>query len=189
MIQKIESVVFLFFWGVKKVEASSTLTGITHNLKDLGLGASHGPLFGHWEFLINHLSSDRGVLMDLSSNWGALMDLSSEEGGGSHGPLLGLGGSPGPLLELGGSYGPFLGLWGFHGTLLGLGWLSWTSPIDPWPVTFWFVFSPILLLILFLLLFRVLKKSDQGACNFDKLKLYEPNHEPWRFLSNPFEFI
>ena len=158
MIQKIESVVFLFFWGVKKVEASSTLTGITHNLKDLGLGASHGPLFGHWEFLINHLSSDRGVLMDLSSNWG-------------------------------GSYGPFLGLWGFHGTLLGLGWLSWTSPIDPWPVTFWFVFSPILLLILFLLLFRVLKKSDQGACNFDKLKLYEPNNEPWRFLSNPFEFI
>ena len=98
MIQKIESFVFLFFWGVKKVEASSTLTGITHNLRDLGLGASHGPLFGHWEFLINHLSSDRGVLMDLSSNWG-----------GSYGSLLGRGG-------------------GLSWTSPWTGGLSWTSP-------------------------------------------------------------
>ena len=120
MIQKIESVVFLFFWGVKKVEASSTLTGITHNLKDLGLGASHGPLFGHWEFLID-LSSDRGVLMDLSSNWGALMDLSSEEGGAlmdlslDWGALLDLSSNLGALTDLFSDCGAFMELssdWG-----------------------------------------------------------------------------
>jgi hypothetical protein len=91
--------------------------------------------------------------MDLCSNWGALMDLSSDWGA-----LMDLCSNWGALMDLSSNWGAVMDM------------------SSNWVVIWWFGLSPVLLLILILLLFRVLK--DQGACNFEKLKYSIPplNH-------------